>query len=149
MTACCWWATCASTRPSTPADPISNCRKRECDTARLDEIVRQKDPALKEAVEQLARGEVREAIDRLDGQGRVHEIADRARALAEIAREYAAQPEGTLVVSPDNQSRRELNGDPSANCRSAAWWATEEHAVKVLHAAAGPDRRGPRMGRAI
>ena len=28
-------------------------------TARLDEIIRQKDPALKEAVEQLARGEVR------------------------------------------------------------------------------------------
>ena len=46
-------------------------------TARLDEIVRQKDPALKEAVEQLARGEVREAIDNLNSQGRVHEIGDR------------------------------------------------------------------------
>jgi ATP-dependent exoDNAse (exonuclease V) alpha subunit len=43
-------------------------------TARLDEIVRQKYPALKEAVEQLARGEVREAIDNLDRQGRVREI---------------------------------------------------------------------------
>ena len=31
-------------------------------TARLDEIVRQKDPALKEAVEQLARGDVPERL---------------------------------------------------------------------------------------
>ena len=31
-------------------------------TAHLDEIVRQKDPTLKEAVEQLARGDVWEAI---------------------------------------------------------------------------------------
>src|SRR5258708_28036621 len=40
-------------------------------TARLDEIVRQKDPALKEVVEQLSRGNVREAIEGLDTQGRV------------------------------------------------------------------------------
>ena len=46
-------------------------------TARLDEIVRQKDPALKEVVEQLSRGNVREAFERLDTQGRVHEIPDR------------------------------------------------------------------------
>ena len=38
-------------------------------TARLDDIVRQKDSALKEAVEQLARGDVRQAIARLDDQG--------------------------------------------------------------------------------
>src|SRR5712692_77696 len=78
-------------------------------TARLDEIVRQKDPALKEVVEQLARGNVREAIGQLDTQGRVHEIPDRDERLKEIAREYAAKPEGTLVVSPDNESRRAIN----------------------------------------
>jgi ATP-dependent exoDNAse (exonuclease V) alpha subunit len=78
-------------------------------TARLDEIVRQKDPALKEVVEQLSRGNVREAIERLDTQGRVHEIPDRNERLREIAREYAAKPEGTLVVSPDNESRRAIN----------------------------------------
>jgi hypothetical protein len=40
-------------------------------TAHRDEIVRQKDPALKEAVEQLASGDVHAAIDNLDRQGRV------------------------------------------------------------------------------
>jgi hypothetical protein len=49
-------------------------------------------------VEQLSLGNVREAIERLDTQGRVHEMADRDERLKEVAREYAKQPEGTLVV---------------------------------------------------
>ncbi len=77
-------------------------------TARLDEIVRQKDPALKGAVEQLARGEVQEAIDNLDRRGCVHEIVGRNERLTEIARDYAREPHGTL--SSDNESRRQLNG---------------------------------------
>ena len=69
--------------------PYQQLQKSGMQTARLDEIVRQKDPALKEAVEQLARGEVREAIDNLDRQCRVHEIMNRDERLCEIAREYA------------------------------------------------------------
>jgi ATP-dependent exoDNAse (exonuclease V) alpha subunit len=89
--------------------PYQQLQEAGIQTARLDEIVRQKDSALKEVVEQLSRGNVREAIERLDTQGRVHEIADRDERLKEIAGEYAKQPEGTLVVSPDNQSRMEIN----------------------------------------
>jgi ATP-dependent exoDNAse (exonuclease V) alpha subunit len=76
-------------------------------TARLDEIVRQKDPALKEAVEQLARGEVREAIDNLDRQGRVHEIVNRDERLSEFARDYARESQGALEWA-----------DPSRNARA-------------------------------
>jgi conjugative relaxase-like TrwC/TraI family protein len=86
--------------------PYQQLQEAGIQTARLDEIVRQKDPALKEVVEHLSRGQVKEAIEELDTQGRVHEIAER---LKEIAREYRKQPEGTLVVSPDNQSRIEIN----------------------------------------
>jgi hypothetical protein len=50
--------------------PYEQLQQAGMQTARLEEIVRQKDPALKETVEQLARGHVREAIDMLDGQGR-------------------------------------------------------------------------------
>lgn len=89
--------------------PYQQLREAGIGTARLDEIMRQKDPALKEVVEQLSRGDVREAMEKLGAQGRVHEIVDREDRLKEIAREYAAKPEGTLVVSPDNQSRREIN----------------------------------------
>jgi conjugative relaxase-like TrwC/TraI family protein len=76
---------------------------------RLDDIVRQQDPALKRVVEQLSKGEVHSAIQNLDAQGRVHEVADRQQRVTAIAHAYAQHPEGTLVVSPDNQSRTEIN----------------------------------------
>ena len=74
-------------------------------TARLDKIVRQRDPALKEAVEQLAHGDVFGAIDNLGRQGRVHEIVSRDERLNKIASDYAREPQGTLVISPDKESR--------------------------------------------
>jgi conjugative relaxase-like TrwC/TraI family protein len=103
-------------------------------TARLDEIVRQKDPALKEAVEQLARGDVREAIENLDGQGRVHQIEDRDARLTAIAEEYARQPEGTLVISPDNESRRALNELIHSEMQECGQVSQAEHKVTVLDA---------------
>ncbi len=73
-------------------------------TAHLDEIVRQKDPSLKEAVEQLARGDVYAAIENLNRQGRVQQIANREERFQTIAQEYARHPQGTLVVQIARQS---------------------------------------------
>jgi conjugative relaxase-like TrwC/TraI family protein len=78
-------------------------------TAHLDEIVRQRDPELKAVVEQLSRGDAHGAVERLDHQGRVHEIGPRDERLSAIANEYVKDPHSTLVVSPDNQSRQDLN----------------------------------------
>ena len=78
-------------------------------TAHLDEIVRQRDPELKAVVEQLSRGDVHDAVERLDHQGRVHEIRPRGERLTALANEYVKDPHATLVVSPDNQSRQDLN----------------------------------------
>jgi len=89
--------------------PYQQFQEAGIQVAHLDEIVRQKDPALKEVVEQLSRGHVREAMEKLDNQGRLHEIVDRHERFREIANEYGKHPEGTLVVSPDNQSRMEIN----------------------------------------
>jgi conjugative relaxase-like TrwC/TraI family protein len=89
--------------------PYQQLQDAGLDTARLDEIVRQRDPSLKAVVEQLARGEVRDAIQALDRQGRVHEIPTREARLQAIAADYVRQPAGTLVVSPDNDSRIALN----------------------------------------
>jgi hypothetical protein len=85
-------------------------------------------------VEQLARGDVREAISNLNGQGRVHEIGDRSERIAEIAREYVRQPENTLVVSPDNESRREINSQIHRAMQGAGQVKDEGHAVRVLNA---------------
>src|ERR1039458_2893179 len=78
-------------------------------TAKLDEIVRQQDPALKSAVEMLATGQVSAALDALQLQGRVREIPNREERVRAIAKSYVESPNNTLIVSPDNASRRELN----------------------------------------
>ncbi|MFZ0335925.1 MAG: MobF family relaxase [Candidatus Acidiferrales bacterium] len=124
--------------------PYQQLQEAGIETARLDEIVRQKDPALKEVVDQLSRGEVREAIQKLDVQGRVHEIVDRDERLNEIAREYAKQPEGTLVVSPDNQSRMEINQTIHREMQTRGQVDHGEHRTRVLVARqeiTGADRR--------
>lgn len=58
---------------------------------------------------QLSDGEIGRAMQALDKQGRIHEIADPQERYREVAREYAKQPDGTLVVSPGNQSGMGLN----------------------------------------
>ena len=103
-------------------------------TARLHEVIRQKEPELKEAVEQLARGDVHGAVANLDQQGRVHEIVVREERLGAIAREYAREPEGTLVISPDNESRRELNTLIHREMQARGDVNPEEHKLRVLDA---------------
>jgi ATP-dependent exoDNAse (exonuclease V) alpha subunit len=101
-------------------------------TARLHEVVRQKEPELKEAVEQLARGDVHGAVANLDQHGRVHEIVVREERLGAIAREYAREPQGTLVISPDNESRRELNSLMHREMQARGDVNPEEHKLRVL-----------------
>src|SRR5216684_3673432 len=101
-------------------------------TARLHEVVRQKEPELREAVEQLARGDVHGAVANLDQQGRVHEIVVREERLGAIAREYAREPQGTLVISPDNESRRELNTLIHRQMQARGDVDPEEHKLRVL-----------------
>jgi ATP-dependent exoDNAse (exonuclease V) alpha subunit len=112
--------------------PYQQLQEAGMQTAHLDEIVRQKDEALKQAVEQLARGDVWEAIQNLDQQGRVHEFADRTERLTEIAREYAREPKGTLVISPDNESRRELNALIHREMQERGEVSQEEYKLRVL-----------------
>jgi conjugative relaxase-like TrwC/TraI family protein len=124
--------------------PYAQLQEAGLRTAHLDEIIRQKDPALKDAVEQLARGEVREAIGNLNQQGRVLEIKDRVERIDEIAREYVRSPERTLVVSPDNESRREINSHIHRTMQSEGKVSNDEQRVHVLYArqdVSGADRQ--------
>jgi conjugative relaxase-like TrwC/TraI family protein len=100
--------------------------------AKLDQIVRQKDPELLRAVEHLSRGEVAQGIMLLEQQGRVTEIADQKRRIAAIARSYAANPDNTIVVSPDNASRRQINQAVRSELQALGTVASEDHAVRVL-----------------
>src|SRR5204862_7090994 len=125
--------------------PYEQLQEAGIQTARLDEIIRQKDPALKEVVEHLSRGEVKEAIEKLDTQSRVHEIANRNERLKAISHEYAKQPEGTLVVSPDNQSRMEINRMIHTEMQKTGQVDHRERSVRVTvarQAITGADRQG-------
>jgi conjugative relaxase-like TrwC/TraI family protein len=112
--------------------PYRQLQEAGMQTARLHEVVRQKEPELKEAVEQLARGDVHGAVANLDQQGRVHEIVGREERLGAIAREYARDPQGTLVISPDNESRRELNTLIHREMQTCGDVNPEEHKLRVL-----------------
>jgi conjugative relaxase-like TrwC/TraI family protein len=101
-------------------------------TAELDQIVRQKDPELLKVVEHLSRGEVAEGIALLEQQGRVTEIADPHKRIASIARSYAQNPDNTIVVSPDNTSRREINQAVRLELQTLGVVDPENHPIPIL-----------------
>ncbi len=112
--------------------PFEQLQQAGMRTAHLDEIVRQKDPALKSAVESLAKGEVSAAIESMHKQGRIREISDAGERTRAIARNYVEGPQRTLIVSPDNASRRDLNLAVREELKSKGTLAPEEHQFKVL-----------------
>jgi len=112
--------------------PFAQLQEAGMRTAKLDEILRQRDPELKLAVEQLARGQVGAAVESLGQQGRVHEIKGRDERIEAIAREYAKFPQCTLVVSPDNRSRSEINQRIHNELQSRGVVSEQEHGVRTL-----------------
>lgn len=124
--------------------PFEQLQEAGMQTAHLNEIVRQRDPELKHAVEHLAHGNIQEAFAELQQHGRVHEIRDHQERITAVAKAYVAQPEETLVVSPDNRSRQELNSAIHHELQSMGKVAEEEHGVTVLvsrQEMTGPDRQ--------
>jgi ATP-dependent exoDNAse (exonuclease V) alpha subunit len=112
--------------------PFAQLQEAGMRTAKLDEIVRQRDPELKLAVEQLARGQVGAAVESLDQQGRVHEVKGHTERITAIAREYARFPQSTLVVSPDNRSRGEINQRIHNELQSRGVVSEQEHSLRTL-----------------
>src|SRR5208283_538525 len=112
--------------------PFEQLQEAGMRTARLDEIVRQQDPALKSAVELLATGQVSAALDALQQQGRVKEIPNAEERVRTIAKSYVESPENTLIVSPDNASRRELNVAVRQELKANGTLALEDHKFGVL-----------------
>jgi len=101
-------------------------------TAKLEEVVRQKDPALKATVEMLAHGQTAAAIEALKDQGRVKQITDPQERIQTIARNYIASPERTLIVSPDNASRQELNRAVRQELKARGNLKPDDHVFRVL-----------------
>ena len=102
-------------------------------TSQLDQIVRQrKNPALLEAVQHLAKGETAKGIEMLGQQGRITQIADPNERIQAIAKDYAANPERTIIVSPDNRSRQLINQAVRAELQETGRLGAEQKTFSVL-----------------
>jgi conjugative relaxase-like TrwC/TraI family protein len=101
-------------------------------TAQLDQIMRQKDPELLKAVEHLSKNETQAGIAMLQSQGRITELSNAQERIAAIAKDYATNPEKTLIVSPDNASRREINQAVRAKLEASGALGKENVCFPVL-----------------
>ena len=101
-------------------------------TSQLDRIMRQKDSELLKAVEELAKNNTQQGIDMLASQGRITEISNRQERIVAIAKDYAAQPESTIVVSPDNRSRQQINEAVRAELLDRGALASDGQTLRTL-----------------
>jgi ATP-dependent exoDNAse (exonuclease V) alpha subunit len=112
--------------------PFEQMQLARMQTSQLDQIMRQKDPELLRAVEHLSKNETAIGLTLLQQQGRVTEIPDNAQRIEAIAKDYVAKPENTLVVSPDNASRQEINNAIRAELQASGIVSKENHSMNVL-----------------
>jgi conjugative relaxase-like TrwC/TraI family protein len=112
--------------------PFEQMQQAGMQTSQLDQIMRQKDPELLRAVEHLSKNETAIGLTLLQQQGRVTEIPDNGLRIEAIAKDYVAKPENTLVVSPDNASRQEINNAIRTELQTAGVVSKENHSMNVL-----------------
>jgi conjugative relaxase-like TrwC/TraI family protein len=112
--------------------PFEQLQQAGMQTAQLDQIVRQKDPELLKAVEHLSKNETAIGVQMLQQQGRVTEIVDPQQRIKAIAKNYAAHPENTIIVSPDNASRRAINQAVRQELQAHGIVEAENHPMRVL-----------------
>jgi len=112
--------------------PFEQLQEAGMKTAQLDQIMRQKDPELRKAVEHLSNNETAIGVEMLSRQGRITEIVDPQERIAAIAKSYAEHPENTLIVSPDNASRRAINQVVRQELQALGVVDKTDHPMRVL-----------------
>jgi ATP-dependent exoDNAse (exonuclease V) alpha subunit len=112
--------------------PFEQMQQAGMQTSQLDQIMRQKDPELLRVVEHFAKNETAVGVGLLQQQGRVTEIPDNTQRIEAIAKDYAAKPENTLVVSPDNASRRDINDAIRNELKGSGIVSKDDHRMDVL-----------------
>jgi hypothetical protein len=112
--------------------PFQQMQEAGMQTSQLDRIMRQKDPELLKAVQHLANNETAKGIAKLAEQGRVTEIPSAQDRVAAIAKDYAANPENTIIVSPDNRSRQQINEAVRDELRKVGRLAGDGQTLRTL-----------------
>jgi ATP-dependent exoDNAse (exonuclease V) alpha subunit len=112
--------------------PFQQMQEAGMQTSRLDRIMRQKDPELLKAVQYLANNETVKGVAMLAEQGRITEVPNARDRIAAIARDYAANPDNTIIVSPDNRSRQQINEAVRAELRKGGLLAEGGQTLRTL-----------------
>jgi conjugative relaxase-like TrwC/TraI family protein len=112
--------------------PFEQLQKHGMTTAKLDEIVRQRDPELKQTVAKLSVRQIREAVAELESRGKVIEISDQRERLERIAQDYCKQPTNTLVISPANRERSQLNSLIHQQLQQEGKVSRDDHEMKIF-----------------
>jgi ATP-dependent exoDNAse (exonuclease V) alpha subunit len=112
--------------------PFEQLQEAGMRTAQLDQIIRQKDPELLRAVEHLSKSETALGIALLQQHGCSTQIVEPQQRFEAIAKSYASQPDGALIISPDNPSRREINQAVRGELQAHGLVSKEEQQYSVL-----------------
>ena len=112
--------------------PFEQMQQAGMRTSHLDQIMRQKDPELLKAVQHLATGETAKGVQLLVEQDRVTELRNGTQRIAAIAKDYAAKPENTIVVSPDNKSRQQINEAIRAELQTSGQLSPDSRQLQTL-----------------
>jgi conjugative relaxase-like TrwC/TraI family protein len=89
--------------------PFEQLQQYGMTTVELTENVRQQNKELRQSVNELAARNVPEAVAELHSRGKVIEIVDERERFEAIAQDYCKDPTDTLVISPANRERVQLN----------------------------------------
>jgi conjugative relaxase-like TrwC/TraI family protein len=112
--------------------PFQQMQEAGMQTSRLDRIMRQKDPELLKAVQHLANNETMKGIAMLGQQGRITEVINSHDRIVTIAKAYAANPDNTIIVSPDNRSRQQINDAVRTELRKSGGLGEDGHMLRTL-----------------
>jgi conjugative relaxase-like TrwC/TraI family protein len=111
--------------------PFEQLQKHGMTTAQLNEIVRQRDPELKQTVAKLSVRNIRDAVAELESRGKVIEIPSERERFERMAQDYCKQPTNTLVISPANRERSQLNLLIHRQLQQEEIVSRDDHQMKV------------------
>jgi conjugative relaxase-like TrwC/TraI family protein len=112
--------------------PYEQLQNRRMETIWIKEVVRQQEPGYREAVMLLQDGKIREAIGKLQEQGRIVEVSDDKARYAQVAALYVYRPDGNLVVAPGNLERVVINENIHRMQQQAGRVEGKDHLTSIL-----------------
>jgi ATP-dependent exoDNAse (exonuclease V) alpha subunit len=101
------------------------------ETVRMSEVQRQKTEEYRDIVSDISMKKIDKAVEKMETQGRLHEISDRQERFQAIRDEYMKDPGRTVVVTALNVDRNELNKMIRSDLKSQDKLGHEEYSFTV------------------